>query len=349
MAQATDTQRCENRPPQKKQAEVPGPLTSTKVREVRMSGLDHLPRLVNNLRQRVCVELEAWLALPEHGGKIGDHVRKLLHTVESSPLHATSMLAEAHVARRLITEGCDVEVEVPTPNGRTCDFAVKIDGERFFLHVKCPRLVRTTKKSLPGFLRPIERCPRPFLVEVNWNDALSTSEQTRFAEAVRAFVDTASIGEELLFRDDAGEAAGWARIAGALGQSSTVVSLSRADPNELRRFRRALERAYVQFMPGGENVILVLTEEPQHERLLDVALRGSHVERWDRLPGPGRTVAHGRAEDGFWSGRHYEDSHIVGWMALEEKPAHGRLWFRDPQAPKTTLHTRLQALLAIED
>ena len=93
---------------------------------------------------------------------------------------------------------------------------------------------------------------------------------------------------------------------------------------------------------------LVLTEEAAHDRLVDLALLGTHVERWDKLPRGDRAVALGRAEDGFWSGGRFDRSRAVGWMQLEaERPA-TRLWYRSPEDPKTELRRTIETALGIE-
>ncbi|MCH2145600.1 MAG: hypothetical protein MK082_10735 [Phycisphaerales bacterium] len=272
-------------------------------------------------------------------------MKRRLESVLDGPLGASGALAEARVARRLIDAGCALEIELPTPNGRTCDFEVTVDGRSFFLHVKCLQAENTSHPPLPSFLRSIEQVERPFLVEVDWRGDLEDRELASFASAARAFVQEARIGEELLHRDAEGHPAGTVRISTPLNTERAVVAVSRCTPEMISRVGRLLERAYVQFMPGGENVILVMTEDPAHERVVDLALLGTHVERWDRIPRSGKRVAHGRAEDGFWSGERFDLSRVVGWMQFDSEAMPPRLWFRHEERPDEPLRgTIIEAL-----
>lgn len=307
--------------------------------EARLTHGDH------DIDERLQAELAAWSDLPAGGGSMGLRIRRLLETAGEGQLRTSGALAEARVARRLLVAGCDLEPELPTPNGRTCDFEVTVEGERFFLHVKCLQMEPASRPPLPGFLRSIEQVMRPFLVEVDWREDLSTSELAAFAAAAREFVAEARIGEELLHRDSRGHPAGSARINAVLASERAVVAVAQCTPSMISRVGRLLERAYVQFMPGGENVILILTEDAAHDRLVDLALLGTHVERWDKIPRFGRPIAHGRAEDGFWSGERFDLSRMVGWMQLGSGVARPRLWFRHSDIPGEQLRTTIAGAL----
>jgi hypothetical protein len=92
-----------------------------------------------------------------------------------------------------------------------------------------------------------------------------------------------------------------------------------------------LRRAHRQFMPKAMNVIIVCSTHIGDQADLESALLGSHIERWDAYPPQGRRVAHGRAEDGFWSGRRHEMSSIVAWFRLGADDARfrPRVWYRE--------------------
>lgn len=252
------------------------------------------------------------------------------------------------MARRLVGSGCDLGIELPTPNGRTCDFQVDVDGRRFFLHVKCLQSDDVPRRPLPGVLRSIEQVKRPFLVEVDWHDELSDRELADFAAAARDFVAHARIGEELLHRDSTGHPAGSVRITTPLETERAVVAVANCKPSVVARVGRLLERAYVQFMPGGENVILVMTQDPSHERLVDLALLGTHVERWDKIPRTGKRVAHGRAEDGFWTRGRFDHSRVVGWMQFDSEEVLPRLWFRHQDVPGEPIRSTIINALGAE-
>ena len=286
--------------------------------------------------------------MPAGGGRTGKRLRRLLETRGEGSRPAQGVLAEARVARRLLHSGCDIQHEVPTPNGRTCDFEVSINDDRFFLHVKCPKLKLPNRRTLPSFLRVVEQVKRPYLVEVDWRPDLNEHQLSELAGAATRFAKEASLGEELLHRDEAGRIAGNVRIAAAVEEDRAVVSVASYRVAAIERIGRILERAYDQFMPGGENVILVLTEEAAHDRLVDLALLGTHVERWDKMPRGDRAVALGRAEDGFWSGGHFDRSRVVGWMQLESERPDSRLWYRSPADPDNKLRDTIETALGVE-
>ena len=316
---------------------------NSKARRARLSNGDL------HIKQRLQAELAAWGDLPAGGGATGRHIRRLLSTDPGGSIPATGALAEARVARQLLHAGCDLELELETPNGRTCDFEVSVNGERFFLHVKCPRLPQRKRATLPSFLRSIEQVSRPFLVEVDWRNDLTQPELAAFAAEAREFVAEASMGEELLHRDSNGVAAGNVRIGALVEGERAVVSVISFHQAAIARVGRLLERAYEQFMPGGENVILILTDDPAHDRLTDLALLGTFVERWDKLPRGDRHVAHGRADDGFWSGDRFDRSRVVSWMQLENETTLARLWFRDPKQPSLSLRNTIANVLGADE
>ena len=308
---------------------------------------DNQPREAR-LDRTVRAEIAAWREMPAGGGRTGQRLRRLLQTRGEGSRPAQGLLAEARDPRRLLHSGCEIQHEVPTPNGRTCDFEVSFNETRFFLHVKCPKLKLPNRRTLPSFLRMVEQVRRPYLVEVDWRPDLDEHQLSELARAASRFTKEASLGEELLHRDDSGRIAGNVRIAAAVEEERAVVSVASYRVAGIERVGRILERAYDQFMPGGENVILVLTEEAAHDRLVDLALLGTHVERWDKMPRGDRAVAFGRADDGFWSGGRFDRSRVVGWMQLEAEQPETRLWYRSPQAPEVGLRRTIETALGVE-
>jgi len=79
------------------------------------------------------------------------------------------------------------------------------------------------------------------------------------------------------------------------------------------------------------DVIVIGTAQEDAVHDFETALLGSHIERWDAYPPQGRRVAHGRGEDGFWSGSRHDQSRAVGWcLAGPDRPAPSvRLWERE--------------------
>lgn len=286
--------------------------------------------------------------MPAGGGTTGRYIRRLLSTDDNGTPPTTGALAEACIARRLLHAGCDLEIELETPNGRTCDFEVSLNGTQFFLHVKSPKLPPRTRSTLPSFLRSIEQVPRPFLVEVDWRNDLNETQLAAFAAEARSFVKEARMGEELLHRDRSGRVAGNVRIGAPVDGNRAVVAVVAFDQPAISRVGRLLERAYDQFMPGGENVILIMTDDPAHDRLTDLALLGTYVERWDKLPRGDRHVAHGRAQDGFWAGQRFNRSRVVSWMPIDSEHKPARVWFRQPDTPDHELRAMIAGVLGAE-
>ena len=86
-------------------------------------------------------------------------------------------------------------------------------------------------------------------------------------------------------------------------------------------------------MPGSANVICVASDTAAACEAVETALLGSVIERWDRFPPRGHRVAHGRADDGFWSGGQCEMSSVVCWFPVDGS-APARVWQRAaPAAP----------------
>ena len=247
--------------------------------------------------------------------------------------------AEAAVALHLLERGCSLRVELPTPAGRSCDFEVVRGELRFFVHVKRLRGPGMVQLGAPASLRKLERVDRPFVVLVRWlRHAPGRLPRAILAEAER-FLRGAQLGDEAVLHGADGAAVGHLRIIARSAEPHVMLALALADaPDGQRpRIQRLLRRAHEQFMPGGENVILVCADGAS-EHDLDTVLLGTPVERWDRLPPRGERVAHGRAEDGFWSGRHHERSRIVGRFDLADdgRLVPGRLWVRgDDEGSRT--------------
>jgi len=242
--------------------------------------------------------------------------RVLVHSSAEATLAAH---AEAAVADRLLQRGCEVRVEIPTPTGRTCDFEVTRGDLRFYAHVKRLRGTGTVHLAAPEALRRLERIERPFVVLVRWMVQPPGRLAASTVREVERFLRGAQLGDEAILHDSSGGDLARVRIIARAPEPHIMIALALTDAQDDRRHRilRLLRRAHEQFMPGGENVIL-LCADAASEHELETSLHGTHIERWDRLPPRGERVAHGRADDGFWSGRRHERSHLVGRFELGE-------------------------------
>ena len=248
------------------------------------------------------------------------HELHLAMTGHTEPARFLDSYAEAIIARHLIARGAAFRMEVETPNGRACDFEVDFEGRRLYLHVKRLKSDRPWRRKLTisSRLRYLERIRRPYLVSVRWQDHTSDGQMQRLVVRASQFIQHARVGDELVVHDDDGSEIGGVLIAAPWkgDHVSLLIGLPSGFIDETLRFRKLLRRAHRQFMPKATNVIIVCSTHLSDRADLESALLGSHIERWDAYPPQGRRVAHGRAEDGFWSGRRYEMSSVVAWFRL---------------------------------
>jgi len=92
-------------------------------------------------------------------------------------------------------------------------------------------------------------------------------------------------------------------------------------------------KAFAQFMPSGENLVVVCGAASDREAFA-TALLGSHVERWDRRPRVGASVAYGRAGDGFWAGALRSESRLAVFWPLVPQ-GEPRLYVRAGRIPRS--------------
>jgi hypothetical protein len=260
-----------------------------------------------------------------------------LLTDEDDRLHRndrrSAALVEAAVALRLVRSGCRVAFEVPLRNGRTADFDVRSGDLRFLLHVKrwaAERDDAETTLRIPAAIRALEDVRRPLLVGARW-PALRRLVG-RYVEEGTRFLATASVGDAWVFRDDDGLPSGGLRVlAPCEGDRTTLtVGLDAAEDSDHPRLVRLLRKAYAQFDPRATNVILLCGGAARDARIVDTAILGSHIERWDLFPPRGQRIAHGRADDGFWAGERAPHARAVAWCPWSDTKGLGtaRLWFR---------------------
>ena len=93
----------------------------------KLIGLEKFKKIVH---PEVVAEIRGWTKHPE--------LSKLLKTLESIADREQffDFYAEAMVARHLISQGCEIKVEVPTKTGKTVDFKISKGSDTFFVHVK---------------------------------------------------------------------------------------------------------------------------------------------------------------------------------------------------------------------
>jgi hypothetical protein len=293
--------------------------------------------------QRLREEILRWMSPPagDRDGRVaGRQVRRLAealdHPVGREDLFL-STVAEAVLARALLEGGCTIDIERPTAGGRHADFHVRRGGAEFWVHVKrvgAPA-APVPELPLPAELRELAAIRRPVAVAVRWSPDADAAGRAALRDALGPFVEQASVGDELLVRSEDGRWLGNARIA-APSAEGHVTLRSGADAGweaAIPRVQRLLRKAYSQFMPGAANAICIASDTAAACDAVETALLGTVIERWDRFPPRGHRVAHGRADDGFWSGGRCEMSSVVAWFPVDGSVP-PRVWERAaPHAP----------------
>lgn len=300
----------------------------------------------DRLHPDVVADIERW-----DGGHALAPLRERLeaHTNLKSFLDVS---AEALVARHLLLRGCEVRSEVPTPKGKTCDFEVSLSGQKFYLNVKRLQTQRLggRRLTISSRLRALERIRRPYVVSVRWREGATDEMMQRLVRSATDFINHARVGDELVVHDDqAMEIGGILILAPWEGTHVTLaIGLPSGFIDETVRVRKLLRRAYQQFIPRAMNVILICSSHVADREDVHSALLGSHVERWDAFPPRGQRIAHGRADDGFWSAQRHASSRAAGWFLLEpnRRDLDVSLWFRDEPAPSSEQRALVRAALA---
>ncbi len=261
---------------------------------------------------------------------------------------------EAIIADRLVEQGCDLEAEVETPSGRTCDFRVRFDGLEWYLHVKRvnDEKAEARRLAISPRLRVLEQIERPFIVRIRWRQDLGDDAMQQLVVRASEFLQLARLGDELTVRDEAGLEVGAVRVVGPWDGPtvSLVIGLPDGFIDQSHRIRRLLDKAYRQFMPRADNIVLVAGSRLDVSTDFEAALLGSTEERWDAHPPRGARVAWGRAADGFWSGASRPESRICGWCRVDPvgprgENLHTSLHFREDPPPVDPLRSQVASLL----
>lgn len=293
----------------------------------RLSELDTLRPLVSVLSTHAERHASAWSGLADARLIRGfrrtlDEIGESLSGREPTPAQLDAIrtaCAEVMVLERLLDAGCSVEREAPTPSGRRVDFRAERDGAVLHVHVKrAPQpTLRDAAIVVPQAWRALEEVRRGLVVALSLSRNLrGRALQHALADAF-PFLEQASVGEEVSLRDPEGRLAARLRvIAPSTGASVELVAdLSAAFDDHVPRFQSTLRRAFAQFMPRGENVIVVCGSSGAVEAFA-TALLGSHIERWDKRPRVGELVAYGRGGDGFWSGALRNQSRLAVYWPM---------------------------------
>ena len=111
-------------------------------------------------------------------------------------------MAEAVLARHVLSLGFDVESEVPTVGNMTADLRVSKGGREVFLHVKRVATDIDNRASrqivISPRLRALEMVPRPWLIRVRWSSVATDRQMQRLVEEGMDFLRHASVGLSLI-------------------------------------------------------------------------------------------------------------------------------------------------------
>ncbi|MGA0173772.1 MAG: hypothetical protein ACO3NL_09040, partial [Phycisphaerales bacterium] len=285
-------------------------------------------------------------------------VRRLLASLDASEAEIASNVdesarqrlevrfVEACFGARSLVLGCEVEREVPGPEGRTCDFLLRRGGAMLAVHIKRLEAIgEVPPPPMTAWERGLETIPLGLVVSVRRPDRLPDETSRWLSGELRGFLEHARVGEERLFRDDRDRAVAHVRVVGVSDAGRVRIVPASTTDLEARvvRFRRLLRRAYRQFLPDVENLILFGTvrgaADAEARIALADALLGTPMERWDRFPMLGDRVAHGRGTDGFWESKRHAASRLAGWFAAASAaaPEAGRWWLRPREHPADTM------------
>ena len=293
----------------------------------RGSDADTLRPLVAELARRFERSEQAWrtLADPRLLRRFRLDLDAILEALSAGELAPTRLdavrtaCAEIMVAQRLLSAACMIEREAETPSGKRVDFRASRNGAVLHVHVKrAPQpTLRDASVVIPHAFRALEEVPRGLVVAVSIARPLRGKAQARGIEEAREFLEQASIGEELAVHDAEGRTAARLRaIAPSTGRHVELVAdLSSAFDDHVPRFQATLRKAFSQFMPHGENLIVVCGASGSIEAFA-TALLGSHIERWDKRPRIGEMVAYGRGGDGFWAGAMRNQSRLAVYWPM---------------------------------
>ena len=245
---------------------------------------------------------------------------------------ARSLAAEMLVAARLLESGCTVEHEVETPAGKHVDFRARRDGATLCIHVKrAPQpTLRDAQVSIPAAWRALETLDRGLVIALSLARNLRGKPLLAALDDAFTFVEQASVGDELALRDSESRIAARLRVIAPSTQRRVeiVADLSASFDDHVPRFQSTLRKAFAQFLPRSENLIVVCGSAGGIDAFA-TALLGSQIERWDKRPRVGELVAYGRGGDGFWAGSMRNQSRLAAYWTLAK--GNGPLLFlREP-------------------
>jgi hypothetical protein len=251
-----------------------------------------------DLHSEVVAEIREWSKHPE----LSKLLEKLYLMKDWEQF--LDIYSEAMVARHLISQGCDIKVEVPTKNGKSADFKVSKDSHTFFVHVKRLNFDKEFQHDLNVGTRLDSLRKKGF--GFSPNESLTDDEMQQFCKEANRFSENANAGESKVITSKTGKALGECY---KMPHGSSMTVYSGNDGGDDGRYLKKFKSAYQQFMPDGINIILVTSAWREDSSIEDLR---------DDM------------ED-FWSNGRHSDSNIIGWFLSHprEKSIDFKLFFRE--------------------
>ena len=200
--------------------------------------------------------------------------------------------AEAMVARYLITQGCEIAVEVATINRKSADFRVSKGSNTFFVHIKRMNFDKETQRdfNVSTRLNSLRTKGFGFL----FYKSLADGEMQHFCKEANRLSEKLKDSESEVITSKTGERLGEC-YRRKCAQSITVYSAKDVDCSD--RFSGRLKDAYGQFMPDGVNVILVTSAWRDSASIEDLQ----------------------EAVNDFWSDGEHHCSDIIVWFEFDPR------------------------------
>jgi len=286
-------------------------------------------------------EFTAWASDPE--------LSKLLGKLKSQKgAKWQDHYAEAIIARFLLREGCKLQVEVPTPNGKSVDFKVSKSDEVFFTHIKRITVNDVTHAyniwcySQFEQLKELEKIPLQIAVRVGLKAGLTNIQATEFVHSAKVLIEHATEnGQQFKVRDRSGNELGECEVYFPVDSDHVVLcpdSPHEPVPRDSDRFLSRLQKAYKQFMPGAINVILFSGEGVSRGEF-EAALYGCITMVPDKVTN--QFVKTKNRQNGFWSGKNNSKSNLAVWFEVHDDEIDFKLWVRDGFKLESELITSL--------
>lgn len=261
--------------------------------------LSGFEKFEKNLDPEIVTEIEGWSKHQE--------LSKLLRKIQSIKdwPQFQDHYAEAMVARHLIRQGCELQVEVPTANGKNADFKVSKGSDTFFIHVKRLNFDEEMQHDLNVGTR-LDSLKKKGIGYL-FNKSLKDEEMQYFSKEANRFSKKAKEGERKVITSRIGEVLGECDKVKNGQPTTTVYSVK--DVDEIHRFSNKLKEAYKHFMPDDLNVILATSAWRDDESIEDLR----------------------EAVDDFWYDGKHSCSNIIGCFTFEPRgrSTDFKLFFRE--------------------